>query len=85
MASLLVPLSGLLAFFGALSILLGYRAQIGAWQIVLFLIRVTPSYKFWVISDPTMQQTPMVLFMKNLAMLGAALLLMQFGSGRSEP
>ena len=81
MASVLVPLSGLVAFFGALSILLGYRAKIGAWLIVLFLIGVTPLHKFWGISDPRMQQMQMVLFMKNIAMLGAALLITQFGSG----
>jgi putative oxidoreductase len=31
-----------LAFAGGLSILLGYRAKIGAWLIALFLIGVTP-------------------------------------------
>ena len=81
MASVLVPLSGLLAFFGGLSILLGYRAKTGAWLIVLFLIGVTPLHKFWGIRDPMMQQLQMVLFMKNIAMLGAALLITQFGSG----
>jgi len=81
MASVLVPLSGLLAFFGGLSILLGYRAKIGAWLNVLFLLGVTPLHKFWGISDPMMQQMQMVLFMKNIAMLGAAMLITQFGSG----
>ena len=64
-----------------LSILLGYRAKIGAWLIVLFLLGVTPLHKFWGISDPMMQQMQMVLFMKNIAMLGAAMLITQFGSG----
>ncbi len=81
MASLLVPASGLIALFGALSILLGYRAKIGAWLIVLFLIGVTPLHKFWGVSDPMMQQMQMAMFMKNLAMLGGALLITQFGSG----
>src|SRR6202030_3406039 len=40
-ASIAVPLSGVLATAGGLSILLGYRAKIGAWLIVLFLIPVT--------------------------------------------
>ena len=31
LASLAVPLSGLLALAGSLSILLGYRARLGAW------------------------------------------------------
>ena len=81
LASVLVPLSGLIAFFGALSILLGYRARLGAWLLAIFLIGVTPMHKFWGITDPMMQQMQMVMFMKNLAMLGSALLITQFGSG----
>jgi len=80
-ASVLVPLSGLIALFGGLSILLGYRARLGAWLIAIFLIGVTPMHKFWGIADPMMQQMQMVMFMKNLAMLGGALLITQFGSG----
>jgi putative oxidoreductase len=80
LASVLVPLSGLIAFFGALSILLGYRARLGAWLVAIFLIGVTPMHKFWGITDPMMQQMQMVMFMKNLAMLGGALLITQFGS-----
>jgi len=81
MASVMVPASGLVALLGALSILFGYRARLGAWLIVIFLIGVTPMHKFWGIADPMMQQMQMVMFMKNLAMLGAALLITQFGSG----
>jgi putative oxidoreductase len=81
LASIVVPASGLLALFGGLSILLGYRAKLGAWLIAIFLIGVTPMHKFWGIADPTMQQMQMVMFMKNLTMLGGALLITQFGSG----
>jgi putative oxidoreductase len=81
MASILVPLSGVIALLGGLSILLGYRAKLGAWLIAIFLIGVTPMHKFWGIADPMMQQMQMVMFMKNLAMLGGALLITQFGSG----
>jgi len=38
-------------------------------------------HKFWGIPDPMMQQMQMVMFMKNLTMLGGALLITQFGSG----
>jgi putative oxidoreductase len=81
LASILVPASGILAFLGGLSILLGYRAKLGGWLIALFLIGVTPMHKFWGIADPMMQQMQMVMFMKNLAMLGGALLISQFGAG----
>lgn len=81
MASVLVPLSGVVALLGGLSILFGYRAKVGAWLIVVFLIGVTPLHKFWGLSDPMMLQMQMAMFMKNLAMLGGALLITQFGSG----
>jgi putative oxidoreductase len=82
LASILVPLSGLLAVAGGLSILLGYRAKLGAWLIVIFLVPVTlMMHKFWVISDPMMAQVQMMMFTKNMAILGGALLISQFGAG----
>lgn len=81
LASLAVPFSGVLSLLGGLSILLGYRAKIGAWIIALFLVAVTPLHKFWGISDPMMQQMQMVMFLKNVSMLGGALLISQLGAG----
>jgi putative oxidoreductase len=82
MASIAVPIAGLLALAGGLSILLGYRAKIGAWLIALFLIGVTPMmHKFWVISDPMRYQLQLATFMRNVSMLGGALLISQFGAG----
>jgi len=80
-ASILVPASGVLALLGGLSILLGYRARLGGWLVALFLVGVTPMHKFWGIADPMTQQIQMIMFMKNLSMLGGALLISQFGSG----
>jgi putative oxidoreductase len=82
LASIAVPLSGVLAIAGGLSILLGYRAKLGAWLLVLFLVPVTlMMHKFWLVQDPMMAQIQMILFMKNVAMLGGALLISQFGAG----
>lgn len=82
LASVAVPLSALLALVGGFSILLGYRARIGAWLIALFLVGVTPLlHNFWAVSDPMMHQMQMIMFMKNLSMLGGALLITQFGAG----
>jgi putative oxidoreductase len=81
LAAIAVPLSGVIALLGGLSILLGYRAKLGGWLIVLFLLAVTPMHKFWGIADPMMQQMQMVMFMKNVAMLGGALLISQLGAG----
>jgi len=82
LASIGVPLMGVISLVGGLSILLGYRAKIGAWFIILFLIIVTPiMHKFWGLTDPTMARVQMINFMKNLSMLGGALLITQFGAG----
>ena len=82
LAWIAVPLSGVVAIAGGLSILLGYRAKLGAWLIVLFLIPVTLMlHKFWTVADPMMAQIQMILFMKNVSMLGGALLISQFGAG----
>jgi putative oxidoreductase len=67
---------------GGLSILLGYRAKIGAWLIVLFLVSVTPAmHNSWAVHDPMMAQMQMIMFMKNLSMLGGTLLISHFGAG----
>jgi putative oxidoreductase len=82
LAALSVPLSGLLALAGGLSVLLGYRAKVGAWLIVLFLMPVTVMmHNFWAVADPMMAQMQFAMFMKNLSMLGGALLVAYFGAG----
>lgn len=82
MASVLVPLSGIIAILGALSIILGFKAKLGAWLIILFLIPVTfMMHKFWGITDPMQMQMQMSLFMKNIALIGGALIISYFGAG----
>ena len=82
LAGIAVPISGVLAIVGGLSILLGYRAKLGAWLIVLFLVPVTlMMHKFLGVQDAMMAQIQMVMFMKNVSMLGGALLISQFGAG----
>ena len=41
MASVLVPISDVMALVGGLSILVGYKAKWGAWLLVAFLVPVT--------------------------------------------
>jgi len=81
-ASVLVPVSGVMAMLGALSIILGFKARLGGWLIVLFLIPVTfMMHRFWEVKDPMMQQMQMAMFMKNLSMLGGAFIIAYFGAG----
>ncbi len=82
LASIAVPLSGIIATAGGLSIAAGYNAKWGGWLIVLFLVPVTVMiHNFWAMTDPNMSQVNQIMFMKNLSMLGAALLITYFGSG----
>jgi putative oxidoreductase len=38
-------------------------------------------HNFWAVPDPTMRQLQMVMFMKNLGLVGAALTFMVHGAG----
>jgi len=82
LATVAVPLSGIIALLGGLSIALGYRAKLGAWLIVLFLVPVTLMlHRFWGLSDPQATGLQLAMFMKNLSLLGAALIIARLGSG----
>jgi putative oxidoreductase len=82
MANILVPISGVLAIAGGLSIILGLKTRIGAVLIVLFLVPVTfMMHNFWTKTDPMARQMDMIQFMKNLSMLGGALVIMYWGGG----
>jgi uncharacterized membrane protein YphA (DoxX/SURF4 family) len=66
--------SGILLLIGGLSILLGVRPSIGVAALALFYLGVTPvMHNFWAAS-PEHKQNEMVNFMKNVALLGAALM-----------
>lgn len=82
MANVLVPVSGIMAIAGGISILIGYKAKWGAWLLVLFLIPVTlMMHGFWKFNDPAQHQVQMTMFMKNTSMLGAAFFIAWFGAG----
>lgn len=80
--SVLVPVSGILAIAGAISIILGYKTKWGASLIVIFLVPVTfYMHAYWKETDPMKMQMQMTHFMKNISMLGAALFIAYFGAG----
>src|SRR5205085_7119999 len=82
LATWLVPLSGIIALLGGISILIGYKARYGAWLLVLFLIPVTlMMHKFWGLADANAAKLQQIMFLKNLSMLGGAFLIAYFGSG----
>jgi len=82
LAGLLVPLSGLIALVGGLSVLFGYRARIGGALLVLFLVPVTfTMHNFWAAADAATFRLELVLFLRNIVLLGCALLVTRVGAG----
>lgn len=79
---ILVPLSGVMCLVGGLSVMLGYKAKLGAWILFLFLVPVTlVMHQFWGFQDPITAMIERIMFMKNLSLIGGALLIAYFGSG----
>jgi putative oxidoreductase len=77
-----VPLSGIIALVGGLSVLLGFQTRFGAWLLVIFLVPVTVMmHNFWSVSDPMTRQIEKAMFLKNVTMLGGALVISYFGAG----
>lgn len=77
-----VPLSGLICLIGGLAILIGYKARVGAWLIIIFLIPVTiMMHNFWELADSKEIMIQQIMFLKNVSMLGGAFMIAYFGSG----
>jgi putative oxidoreductase len=75
-AALCVPVSGLMALAGGLSVATGYRMQWGAWLLLAFLVPVTVMmHGFWRLHDPQAVHIQQAMFLKNIALAGGALLL----------
>jgi len=79
-----LPLAGLLAVFtviflllGSISLLLGYKVQIGATLLILFLIPATVVFHNF-LADPG----ELTSFLKNLGLIGGLLLLIYTGPGK---
>ncbi|OKH25643.1 DoxX family protein [Hydrococcus rivularis NIES-593] len=61
---------------GGISLILGYKAKIGAILLIIFLVPAT-----LVFHNPIADPTQTIDFMKNLAILGGLLMVVSFGSG----
>ena len=82
LANVLVPMSGLLALIGGVSVALGYQARLGGFLLTLFLVPVTLlMHDYWHVVDPAEAMVQQAMFWKNVSMLGAALVLAHFGAG----
>lgn len=76
MAKLAVICTGLLMLFGGLGVVFGVFVEWALMALVVFLVPTTLlMHKFWEVTDPTQKMTETIQFKKNLALLGAVLML----------
>jgi putative oxidoreductase len=69
--------SGLIVLLGGLSILLGVRPPVGVLFLTLFLLPVSfMMHNFWAATEPQSRLADFVHFKKNIALLGAAWMLL---------
>lgn len=81
-AGFFVPLWGLIALVGGISLLFGYKVRIGAWFIVLFLVPTTFfMHPFWASQTPFEMMMQHYCFWKNISLIGASFMLSYFGAG----
>lgn len=66
---------------GGLSVLLGFKARIGAAALFLFLIPTTLIFhNFWALQGME-KNINMIMFMKNMAIMGGLAYIVAYGSG----
>jgi len=81
MADVLLVLTIVVEIGAAIMIMIGWKARLGALALVLFTIPVTLIFhNFWAV-PADQHQLQMIMFMKNLAMIGGMLFIMAYGSG----
>lgn len=69
--------TGVVLLAGAASVLFGFYPRVGLAAIAVFLVGVSPAmHDFWTLEDPQQRQSEQTQFMKNVALLGAAIALM---------
>jgi uncharacterized membrane protein YphA (DoxX/SURF4 family) len=82
-ANLFLGTATALELVGGGLIFIGIFARIGAWCLIFFLIPVTLVFHpFWILQSPE-KDLQLVMFMKNLSILGGMLMVAVFGSGIS--
>lgn len=74
--ALMVPLTGLMILAGAVLIALGVWADLGSLLLVAFLVPVAYyMHAYWKVEDAQMRAMQQAMFMKNISLAGAALVM----------
>ena len=82
-----VIITGIMLIVGALSLILGILPVVGALLIIIFLAPTTfVMHAFWRETDPEARMNESIMFFKDLALLGAALMVLAMVAwGASDP
>lgn len=79
-----IMLAGAIVFLlaGSLSVAAGFKARIGATLLLVFLVLATYFFHdFWTMEEPVARQGQVLQLLKNVAMMGAMLLIIAHGPG----
>lgn len=77
MPKALVTVTGLLLLLGGLYIVFGFLPTLGIGMLIVFLVPTTfMMHTFWKVEDPMARMGEQINFMKNLALIGALLMML---------
>jgi uncharacterized membrane protein YphA (DoxX/SURF4 family) len=74
-------LTGVMLLLGGLSVVLGIYPVVGVVLMIAFLLPVSlMMHNFWKVEDPQLRMNDKINFLKNIALLGAILMLLALPS-----
>jgi len=74
--------TGMVIMLAGLGVVFGVYQSISLFAIAAFLVVITPiMHAYWKVTDPNIKMMEMQMFLKNMALLGATLVLYVFSSG----
>ncbi len=82
MADVLTVAAIIIEFGGGLAIVFGWMTRWAALALAIFLVVITPIFHNYWAMPADQQMIDQIMFLKNLSVFGAMLLLYAFGPGR---
>ncbi len=83
-STIVLAIGVILQIVGGLSLFFGYRVRVGAILLLIYLISANIIYHhFWFLQGEALARS-LILFLKNLSIIGALIIVIAIGSGRSN-